>query len=174
MNEIVKVKIKDIFASHKFPEIRFIPDLEDAVCLVKQAKQAGYDVGIVGGVWDLPHIGHAKYLHLAKQECDILIVVVDSDELVRNRKGPTRPVVPEDERIQMVCHLASVDIVILRNLEDSADSWTKIPKIPQNLDYRFLSVTFCQDYVESCGILKIRQILELRFPTFRRILTIDS
>ncbi len=114
----MNVSLKDVLSQNCDPEKRFIEKLEDAVVLIGQAKQGGYTVGIVGGVWDLPHIGHAKYLRLAKMECDILIVVVDSDELVKSRKGPTRPVVPQEERIQMVCHLASPDIVILRELSE--------------------------------------------------------
>lgn len=113
-----KVTLKELLSPKCNPERRFIQDMEHAVLLVEQAKQTGHVVGIVGGVWDLPHIGHAKYLCLAKAECDFLIVVVDSDELVKNRKGPTRPVVPQEERVQMMCHLASADIVILRNLKE--------------------------------------------------------
>ncbi len=113
-----KVTMKQLLSAKCPPELRFIESLEHAALLVSQLREAGYDVGIVGGVWDLPHIGHAKYLFLAKEECDFLIVVVDSDELVRSRKGPTRPVIPEAERIQMVCHLASADMVILRKLKE--------------------------------------------------------
>lgn len=112
----MKVMLKEILSPNCNPERRFIADLEHAKMLVEQAKQIGNKVGLVGGVWDLPHIGHAKYLRLAREQCDFLIVVVDSDELVRNRKGPSRPVVPQEERVQMVCHLASADIVILRDL----------------------------------------------------------
>lgn len=116
MRKLGKVSMREIISQSCDPERKFVNDLKNVVVLVRQLKRAGYKVGIVGGVWDLPHIGHAKYLRLAKQECDILIVVVDSDELVKSRKGPTRPVVPEQERIQMVCHLASSDIVIKREL----------------------------------------------------------
>ena len=96
---------------------RYIPNLEELAVLVGKFKQAGYRVVIVGGVWDLIHEGHAAYLDLAKQEGDILITVVDSDELVRSRKGPSRPVVPEDERLRMVSFLRAVDIITLRTLE---------------------------------------------------------
>ena len=106
------VSLKEILSSRCPPERRFINDLQHVAVLAQQAKDTGHTVVIVGGVWDLPHIGHAKYLRLAKEQGDLLIVVVDSDELVRNRKGPTRPVVSEGERVQMVCHLASADIVV--------------------------------------------------------------
>lgn len=112
-----KVNLKEILSNDCAPERRYVPDLSDVKELVHQARFAGYTIGIVGGVWDLLHIGHAKYLMLAKKECDILITIVDSDALVKNRKGPTRPVVPEDERVQMVCHMSTSDIVTLRTLE---------------------------------------------------------
>lgn len=118
MKKSTAVTMKEILSMDCIPERRYIDDLDHVKILTQQAKLAGYTVGVVGGVWDLPHIGHARYLRLAKEECDILIVVVDSDELVRNRKGPTRPVVPQDERIAMVCHLVSSDIVITRNLTE--------------------------------------------------------
>ena len=84
--------------------------------IASKIRNAGYRIGIVGGVWDLFHIGHAKYLQLAKEECDVLIVVVDSDELVRHRKGPSRPVVPEEERIATLHYLRSADIITIRTL----------------------------------------------------------
>lgn len=118
MSPPANVMLKELLSPNCDPERRFIASLDHAKVLVDQAKQIGHTVGIVGGVWDLPHIGHAKYLRLAKEQCDFLIVVVDSDALVKNRKGPTRPVVPQEERVQMVCHLASADIVILRDLEE--------------------------------------------------------
>ena len=61
---------------------------------------------------------HAKYLEVAKSHGDILIVGVDSDEKVRARKGPERPVVPAEERVNMLAHLRSVDIITLKNDDD--------------------------------------------------------
>lgn len=111
------VTLKGVLSTNRKPQDKFIADLGLVSALVTQAQASGFKVVIVGGVWDLVHKGHADYLQLAKEEGDILIVVVDSDELVRSRKGPTRPVVPEEERIHMVCHLASTDIVIRRDLQ---------------------------------------------------------
>jgi rfaE bifunctional protein nucleotidyltransferase chain/domain len=66
------------------------------------------------GVYDLIHEGHAAYLEAAKAQGDVLIVGVDSDELTRKRKGPERPIVPQEERLKMLVHLRHVDIVTLR------------------------------------------------------------
>jgi cytidyltransferase-like protein len=62
------------------------------------------------------HIGHARYLEIAKKHGDVLIVGVDSDEKVRHRKGPDRPVVPQDERLEMLMYLRDVDFAYLKQL----------------------------------------------------------
>jgi rfaE bifunctional protein nucleotidyltransferase chain/domain len=77
-------------------------------------KKAGYKVALTQGVWDLIHIGHARYLQKAKKLGDVLIVAVDTDEVVRHRKGPNRPIVPEEERVQMISHLKSVDVIVMK------------------------------------------------------------
>ena len=68
------------------------------------------------GSWDLLHIGHARYFKEAKKHGDLLIVAVDSDEKVRDRKGPDRPIVPQEERLEMITHTRYVDIVVLKEL----------------------------------------------------------
>lgn len=77
-------------------------------------KQNGHKVVLTQGVWDLIHEGHAQYLHKAKQLGDILIVGVDTDEVVKDRKGPTRPIVPETERVKMISHLRPVDLIVMK------------------------------------------------------------
>lgn len=117
-----ETSVKEII-SHTCPlNKKYIPDLQQLIVLVRKLQAAGYLVGIVGGVWDMLHPGHARYLTLAKKECDVLIVVVDSDELVSHRKGPHRPVVPENERIEMLSYLGGiVDIITLRTLSSHVE-----------------------------------------------------
>lgn len=69
--------------------------------------------GYTSGVFDLIHHGHLVYLARCKALCDQLIVGVDSDEMVREAKGPLRPLIPEGERLQMVRSLAYVDAAFL-------------------------------------------------------------
>lgn len=70
------------------------------------------------GSFDMVHIGHARYCEKAKSYGDVLIVGVDSDEKVRERKGADRPIVPEDERLEMLTHLRAVDLVVLKALKE--------------------------------------------------------
>ena len=79
------------------------------------------------GPVDMVHIGHARYCEKAKSYGDVLIVGVDSDEKVKKRKGPDRPIVPEDERLEMLTHLRAVDLVVLKKLD--APKWDLIKLI---------------------------------------------
>lgn len=69
-------------------------------------------VGLTNGCFDLLHVGHVRYLKAAKNRVDILIVAINSDESVRSLKGEGRPVIPLDERMEVVAALESVDFVL--------------------------------------------------------------
>lgn len=94
-----------------------MPDFEDLANLVAEIKSKGLKIVLTQGVYDLIHQGHAAYLEKAKSLGDILIVGVDSDELTRKRKGPGRPIVPQDERVKMLVHLRHVDIVTIKDVD---------------------------------------------------------
>lgn len=101
-------------------EDRFVPDHSELKKLLESFRQMGCAIAFTTGVWDLFHIGHAKYIERGHLEAEILcpeaervIMVIgsDTDELTRKRKGPTRPIVPQDERCQVLSYLRAVDIV---------------------------------------------------------------
>lgn len=96
---------------------RYVPDYEVLAKTVESLKGLGQKVVLTQGTYDLLHIGHAKYLECARSFGDFLIVGIDSDEKTKSRKGEFRPMVPEDERLQMLCHLRSVDLVTLKQLD---------------------------------------------------------
>ncbi len=93
---------------------RFVPDQAKLKALVESLKALGMRIVLTQGVYDLIHEGHATYLERAKSYGDILIVGIDSDELTRIRKGPKRPIVPQDERVNMLLHLRHVDLVTIK------------------------------------------------------------
>ena len=70
-------------------------------------------VVFTNGVFDLLHPGHIRYLSAARQRGDALVVGINSDRSVRANKGSGRPIVPEDERAEIVGALASVDAVVI-------------------------------------------------------------
>lgn len=124
-----KPTIKEILSPGAPFEARFIPDLKDLIAVTRNLRESGYRVVLTQGVYDLVHEGHGKYLELAKAQGDVLIVGVDSDELTRHRKGPSRPIVPEAERLRMLTLLRSVDIVTLRTLPDSTEDIDYLHKL---------------------------------------------
>ena len=84
---------------------------------VMKVRAEGKKIVLTQGSFDLLHIGHGRYLQEAKNHGEVLFVGVDADEKVRARKGPERPVVPEEERQEMLSYLDSVDYVILKPLD---------------------------------------------------------
>lgn len=74
---------------------------------------AGERVVFTNGVFDLLHRGHVEYLEEARGLGDRLVVGVNSDASVRRLKGPTRPIVPEQERAELVAALACVDLTLI-------------------------------------------------------------
>ena len=82
-------------------------------------------VGYTAGVYDLFHIGHLNILNNAKSLCDKLIVGVSSDALVREYKGKT-PIIPQEERIEIIRSIKSVDAVMLQETMDKYSIWEKV------------------------------------------------
>ena len=79
----------------------------------------GKNVGLTSGSYDLFHHLHLVYLKRCRRYCDILIVGVDSDDLVKNRKGSHRPLVSEHQRVAIVSDLACVSAAfILGSVDD--------------------------------------------------------
>ena len=68
-------------------------------------------VVFTNGVFDLLHVGHIRLLHFARQQGDWLLVAINSDASVRRIKGPNRPIIPAEERAEMLFALRCVDDV---------------------------------------------------------------
>ena len=83
-------------------------------------KRAGKSIVFTNGCFDFLHVGHVRYLKAAKAQGDVLVVGLNSDGSVRQIKGPRRPVVPEDERAEILASLACVDFVTLFDEPDPA------------------------------------------------------
>jgi D-beta-D-heptose 7-phosphate kinase/D-beta-D-heptose 1-phosphate adenosyltransferase len=90
-----------------------IVTLDQAAAFARARQRAGQRVVFTNGVFDLLHPGHVRYLQSARAEGDVLIVAVNSDRSVRALKGPSRPVLPEDERAEILAALAVVDQVFV-------------------------------------------------------------
>ena len=76
-------------------------------------RAAGEKITLANGCFDLLHVGHVRYLHAAKQLGGRLIVAINSDDSVRKLKGPGRPLMPAEERAEILAALADVDAVVI-------------------------------------------------------------
>jgi rfaE bifunctional protein nucleotidyltransferase chain/domain len=76
-------------------------------------RAAGESLTLANGGFDLLHVGHVRYLHAAKQLGGRLIVAVNSDESMRSLKGQGRPLIPAEERAEIIAALADVDAVVI-------------------------------------------------------------
>ena len=81
--------------------------------VVADLKRAGKTVVTTNGVYDVLHVGHVRLLQQAKNLGDTLVVLLNSDRSTRELKGEKRPIVPEDERAEMVAALGCVDYVAI-------------------------------------------------------------
>jgi D-glycero-beta-D-manno-heptose 1-phosphate adenylyltransferase len=80
---------------------------------VEEWRRAGERITLANGGFDLLHVGHVRYLIGAKALGGRLVVAINSDESVRALKGEGRPVMPADERAEIVAALADVDAVVI-------------------------------------------------------------
>ena len=74
-------------------------------------RGGGKKIAFTNGCFDILHVGHVRYLQEARRTGDILILGLNSDASVRAIKGDRRPLVPQQERAEVVAALATVDYV---------------------------------------------------------------
>ena len=84
-----------------------------------------YRVGYTTGDFDMFHIGHLNILRRAKEKCDYLIVGVSTDELVMEYKNKT-PIIPFEERAEIVRSIDCVDRVIAQENRDKYAAWREL------------------------------------------------
>jgi D-beta-D-heptose 7-phosphate kinase/D-beta-D-heptose 1-phosphate adenosyltransferase len=80
---------------------------------IERWRAAGERVVFTNGVFDLLHRGHVEYLEEARALGDRLVVGVNDDASVGRLKGPSRPIVPEEERRELLAALACVDLAVI-------------------------------------------------------------
>lgn len=103
-----------------------IVTLKKLIPIAQKLKKQNKRIVTTNGVFDILHLGHAKYLEEAKRLGDILIVGVNTDYSVKQNKGPKRPVNDEKSRAGVLAALESVDYVFLFNEKDPRSWLSKI------------------------------------------------
>ena len=76
-------------------------------------RASGEKITLANGCFDLLHVGHVRYLHAAKQLGGRLVVAINSDDSVRKLKGEGRPLMPAEERAEILAALSDVDAVVI-------------------------------------------------------------
>jgi D-beta-D-heptose 7-phosphate kinase/D-beta-D-heptose 1-phosphate adenosyltransferase len=86
---------------------------DELILLIAREKRNGRRVVFTNGCFDLLHPGHVRCLAEARALGDLLVVAVNSDRSVRGNKGPERPLVPQNDRAEVLAALCSVDYVTI-------------------------------------------------------------
>lgn len=76
-------------------------------------RAGGEKITLANGCFDLLHVGHVRYLRAAKELGGRLVVAINSDDSVRNLKGDGRPVMPAEERAEILAALSDVDAIVI-------------------------------------------------------------
>jgi D-glycero-beta-D-manno-heptose 1-phosphate adenylyltransferase len=115
-------------------------------------RRAGERITLANGCFDLLHVGHVRYLHAAHELGGKLIVAVNADDSVRALKGKGRPLMPAEERTEILAALADVDAVVVFSETDVRALVREIrPDFHvKGTDYTAESVPE-RDEVEACG-----------------------
>jgi rfaE bifunctional protein nucleotidyltransferase chain/domain len=87
--------------------------LEEAKMQVATWQKEGKVVAACSGSFDLLHAGHVRFLEEAKLQGDVLVVLLNSDVSIQGYKGPSRPIIPEQNRATLLTALRAVDLVML-------------------------------------------------------------
>ena len=119
---------------------------------VAQWRAQGEQIILANGAFDLLHVGHIRYLHAAKNLGGRLVVAVNADASVRALKGEGRPLMPDQERAEILAALADVDAVTVFNEPDVRAVIREIrPDIhAKGTDYTAATVPEA-DVVRACG-----------------------
>jgi rfaE bifunctional protein nucleotidyltransferase chain/domain len=83
----------------------------DLMTLHEKLKESNKKIVFTAGSWDLLHVGQCRYLEKAKEEGDVLVVGVSSNEAIRKVKGPNKPILDEKIRAEMLAYIRPVDFV---------------------------------------------------------------
>ena len=129
-----------------------IKNLGELIEIVGVLKKEGKKIVFTNGCFDLLHIGHVRCFRDSKKLGDVLIVAINSDRSVRSIKSPTRPIIPQDERAEIMSALKSVDYVIIFDQHDPLQIITSIrPDILVKGGDWDLDTIVGRDVVESYG-----------------------
>ena len=90
-----------------------IVERSDLIAIVEVERSEGKRIVFANGCFDVLHVGHVRYLEAAKALGDLLIVGINSDEQTRRLKGAGRPLLPQEQRAEIISSIEAVDFVTI-------------------------------------------------------------
>lgn len=138
----------------------------EAAAFAERQRRAGRRIVFTNGVFDLLHPGHVRYLRDARALGDVLIVGLNDDESVRRNKGPDRPVNTQEDRVEILSALESVDAVVLFGEDTPAEIIKAIQPdvLVKGADWAADAIVG-RDTVEARGGKVVRLAVEPGFST---------
>lgn len=89
-----------------------IKSFDELKKIVRELKREGKAVVFANGVFDILHVGHVRYFKGAKELGDVLIVAVNDDLSTERLKGKGRPIMPVEERLEILSEIMHVDYLV--------------------------------------------------------------
>jgi D-beta-D-heptose 7-phosphate kinase/D-beta-D-heptose 1-phosphate adenosyltransferase len=86
--------------------------LDELVAELARHRAAGKRIVFTNGCFDLIHLGHVTYFRFAKEQGDLLVVGVNTDESIRRLKGEKRPIISLEDRLGVLEELESIDYLV--------------------------------------------------------------
>ncbi|GER23116.1 bifunctional protein HldE [Zafaria cholistanensis] len=102
------------------------PAAAGAAEVARRVRAAGGTLVATGGCFDLLHAGHVRTLRAAREQGDALVVCLNSDASVRRLKGPGRPIMGQEDRVEMLLALECVDAVVVFDEDTPAEALTAL------------------------------------------------
>jgi D-beta-D-heptose 7-phosphate kinase/D-beta-D-heptose 1-phosphate adenosyltransferase len=135
--------------------------------ILSQARESKKNVVFTNGCFDLLHAGHVETLQRSKSFGDILVVAINSDESVRQLKGPSRPLQNEHDRARIMAALACVDYVTIFGEETPLDliRLLKPSVLVKGGDYNPDTVVGAKDVINWGGRVEIIPLVDGRSTT---------
>jgi D-glycero-beta-D-manno-heptose 1-phosphate adenylyltransferase len=94
------------------PRMDKVLPLSEVQACIRRDRAAGRTIALANGCFDILHVGHVRYLEAAAREADRLVVAINTDATVRQLKGEGRPVLPAQDRAELVAALRCVSYVV--------------------------------------------------------------
>ncbi len=98
----------------------------EGIKISKNLKNQGKTIVLVGGCFDILHLGHITFLEKSKKLGDYLIVLLESDEFIKKTKGKSRPIHTQLERAKMLLALKAVDFVISLSMMENNEEYDNL------------------------------------------------